>query len=165
MPSKTYFQKRNDFSEAHYQLPQSYCMFDIDFCKGEWLNLEFDSTKENATYVEYRCLKFDNNQNRFNLDRIKFVAIFELKHTGSDAVKDKIRDLKSGSPLWATYMLSLLIKCRFFVVVATKGKVPFHFVEYDENGDYHFVGTLEYGEKDVEETIRIFWNDTLKIQS
>jgi len=161
--SKTYFAKRNDFSEAHYQLPPNYCMFDIDFCRGEWLNLEVESTKDNATYVEYRCLHFDNNNNKFNVDRIKFVAIFELKHNGTSSVKEKIKGLEVGSPLWATFMLSKLIKCRFFVVVATNGKQPYHFIEYDENGKYNYVGTFKHKENDIKESINNFWNNVLKI--
>ena len=144
--SKTYFQKRNDFSEAHYQLPNNFGMFDIDIFKGEWLNLYTESTKDEAVYVEYRCLHFDNNNNRLNLDRFKSIAIFDLKYKGSKILKEEML-LKPGRPLWASFMFAKLIKIRFFLVVATKGKQPFYFMEYDMNGKYKHIGTLKYNLK------------------
>lgn len=161
--SKTYFKKRNDFSEAHYQLPNQYAMFDIDILKGEWLQLNAESTKEDATYVEYRCLKFDNNENKLNLDRFKLIAIFELKYKMTDKIKKDI-SLLPGTSLWGSFMLAKLIKTRFILVIATKGKQPYFFYEFDTNGKHKHLGTLKYEKETLIENINEFWRENLKIE-
>ena len=164
--NKTYHQKRNDFSEAHYKLPRSYGMFDIDTLKGEWLQLEDnEATKNEATYVEYRCLKFDKDDNRFNEDRINWIAIFEYKHKGNGILKEKM-NMNPGEPLWAVFMLAKKIKARFFLVVATEGNSPFHFIEYDISTNKRMgCKTLNFDyEMDSEKTILDFWNKELNIK-
>lgn len=85
----TYYKKRNEFSEMHYQLPPQQCLFDIDKIKGEWLNFEINEGKEESTYVEYTTLKnISDNSLKFDVDRIKFIALFELKYCLSERVKN-----------------------------------------------------------------------------
>ena len=169
--NETYYSKRSDFSEAHYKLPRNYNMFDIDVMLGEWLELDSCvSTKENATFIEYRTLKFDKDQSRFNEDRIKHVAIFELKYKGTAAV-EKASKLKAGTPLWAIFMTAKILKCRFFLVVATEGKSPFYFIEYCTKTNEmielepgKFCRKLEFDYlKDDASIIKEFWNNELKI--
>lgn len=163
--NKTYYSKRNDFSEAHYKLPRNCNMFDIDVMFGEWLELDATvSTKENSTYIEYRTLKYDKDESRFNEDRIKHVAIFELKYKPTDILKDKMV-LNPGEPLWAAFMTAKKLKCRFFLVVATEGKSPFHFIEYCtlENKRLKYK-TLYFDYKtDEPKIIKQFWNSELNI--
>lgn len=162
---ETYYKKRNNFSEAHYKLPRSYGMFDIDDLKGEWLRLSDNITSDiRTTYVEYRCLKFEKDDNRFNLDRIKFTAIFEYKYTGNDYLKQKI-EMNSGEPLWATFMLAKLIKCKFFLLVATNGDSPYHFIEFDINTNRKLpYKTLNFDYKiDNPNVVLEFWNNELNI--
>lgn len=159
--SKTFHSKRNNFSELHYGLPGHYSMFDIDLLHGKWLDIDIKSTKEEATYIEYRCLKHDNNRNKFNLDRFKPVALFELKHKGSEAVKKQFIELKEGTATWAEFMFCKLTGMRFFFVVATKGKAPYHFIEIaTDTGKYKHVGTLE---EDTKECVTLFWDNVLKL--
>ena len=164
--NKTFFQKRNDVSESHYKLPRQCGMFDIDVMRGEWLQLHDNvSTKEEATYIEFRCLKFDKDQNRFNLDRVKHVAIFELKYKGSESLKEKMK-LNPGEPLWAIFMTAKKLKCRFFLVVASEGKSPFYFIEYctATNTIIKPIKKLTFDYKnDNSEIINKFWNEQLKI--
>lgn len=159
----TYFEKRNNFSELHYELPANYGMFDVDLFQGQWLNIEIESTKKEATYIEYRCLRYDANGNKFNLDRFKPVAMFEFKHNGSESVKKSIRELKEGSALWAEFMFCKIVGMRFFVVVATQGKVPFHFIEFNiSTGNFTIAGTLTQYSK---EAIIDFWKNTLHLSN
>ena len=164
--NKTYHSKRNDFSEAHYKLPRNYNMFDIDVMFGEWLELEPSvSQKENATFIEYRTLRYDKDQSRFNTDRIKHVAIFELKYKGTESLKKKM-NLMPGEPLWAIFLTAKILNCRFFLVVATEGKSPFYFIEYctktnERIKDYK---TLQFNYKnDDPKMIKEFWNSELNI--
>lgn len=152
--SKTYYKPRSEFSEAHYDLPGQCGMFDIDIMKGEWLKLDTISGKEETTFVEYRCLK--NGDNKFNLDRFKPIAIFELKHHGTNRVKDLL-DLPEGKSTWAAFMMSKKLDCRFFIVVATNGKNPFYFFEYDKLGNRKKHLTLDYSENNREDKINKFW--------
>lgn len=164
--NQTFFEKRNDFSESHYKLGRTPAMFDIDTMFGEWLNLhENVSTKENATYIEYKCLKFEKDENRFNEDRIKWTALFELKYNGSDDVKKKMV-MNAGEPLWAVFMLAKKLSCRFFLVVATEGKTPFHFCEYDikTNKMIKPVKTMNFDYKtDDSKIIKDFWINQLNL--
>lgn len=163
--NKTYYKKRNNFSESHYKLPPAYGMFDIDTMFGEWLSLSDNvGTKQEATYIEYRCLKFDKDENRFNEDRIKYVAIFELKYHYTENVVKSL-DLKPGSPLWATFMLAKKINCRFFVVIATEGKSPFYFCEYCTITNIRLPKIkFEYDYTiDDPKVIRDFWTNDLNI--
>lgn len=163
--NKTYYKKRNNFSESHYKLPPNYGMFDIDTMYGEWLSLSDNiGTKQEATYIEYRCLKFDKDENRFNEDRIKYVAIFELKYHHTENVVNSL-DLKPGSPLWATFMMSKQLGCRFFIVVATNGNKPFYFGEFSHiTNKVENWFTLNYDYTiDDPKVIRDFWTNDLKI--
>lgn len=165
--NQTYYQKRNDFSEAHYKLPRSYGMFDIDTMLGQWLELQDNvSTKDESTYIEYECLKFDKDQNRFNDDRIKYHAVFELKYKGNGTLKEKMK-MNPGEPLWAVFMMAKRLQCRFFLVVADNGKSPFHFIEYctKKNERLPYL-TLHYDYKtDDSDLIKNFWNNSLKLRS
>lgn len=163
--NQTYYKKRNDFSEAHYKLPRNYGMFDIDIMFGEWLNLTDNiSTKEEATYIEYRCLSHEKDGNRFNEDRIKHIAIFELKYKGNGNLKEKMK-LNTGEPLWAAFMTAKALRCRFFLVVASEGKSPFYFIEYCTKTNKRLpYKTLNFDYKnDHAKEIRKFWNNELKI--
>jgi hypothetical protein len=163
--NKTFFSKRNDFSESHYKLPRSFGLFDIDILKAEWLSLKDNlCEKENATYIEYRCLKFDKDENRFNSDRIKYIALFELKFKGNDILKEKM-NMNPGEPLWEVFMTAKKLQCRFFLVVATEGKSPFYFFEYDINTNQKLTyKTLKFNyEIDDKKIINDFWINELKI--
>jgi len=160
--SKTYFGVRNEFSEMHYDLPNNYGMFDIDVFQGKWMDINIESGKDNATYIEYRCLKYDKNDNRFDVNRFKPIAFFELKFKKTDSVIKQL-ELPTGSSVWAAFMFSRMTDARFFVVVATNGNKPFHFLEYDDNGKKKYIGALNYETNKRSTAINCFWRDTLKI--
>lgn len=160
--TKTYFSPRNEFSEAHYDLPNNYGMFDIDIMQGEWLNINIEATKNEATYVEYRCLKHDKNENKFNDDRFKPVAFFEYKHHGTQRVKDLLM-LPEGKSTWAAFMLAKMVKARFFIVVATNGCSPLYFFEYDGDGKMIPYKTLSYTPEERQKKINAFWADELQL--
>lgn len=160
--SKTYFSVRNEFSEAHYDLPRNHGMFDIDLYKGQWLDIIKESTNENATYVEYRCLKYDNTGNKFDINRFKTIALFEYKYHNTQNVTANLI-LPEGTAMWASYMFSKVTKSRFFVVIGTHGSPPFTFYEYDDFGNYKEVGKLIYFPWDRKEEINNFWKYTLNI--
>lgn len=164
----TYFEKRNEFSEMHYLLPAQQCMFDIDKMKAEWLSFDIDSTKENATYVEYTCLKHGNeNYKKFDRERIKWIALFELKYRQCERVKTAM-ELNEGTASWAIFMLAKQMQARFFFVVATEGKPPFTFYEYDlKDGSYNELNQkLNYDPLNLtlkKETVNHYWSNTLKL--
>jgi hypothetical protein len=161
--TKTYHSVRNEFSEAHYDLPPSYGMFDIDIYQGKWLDIKKVATKTEATYVEYRCLKYDNTGNKFDIKRFNPIAIFELKHHMTDRVFNSL-SLPEGSATWAAFMFSKIMNCRFFMVIATNGSYPFEFYEYNEYGNYNLSGKLDlYPWEDRQEVINEFWNTKLNI--
>ncbi len=163
--NKTYYQKRSDFSEAHYKLGRTPAMFDVDVMHGEWLHLaENRSTKENATFIEYECLRFEKDENRFNGDRIKFTALFELKHTATDRVRSSLK-MNPGTPLWAVFMMAKQLQCRFFLVVASDGKSPFHFIEYCIETNTRLPHkTLHFDyELDDAKLIKDFWTHELNL--
>jgi hypothetical protein len=167
--NETYYKKRNDFSESHYKLGRTPAMFDIDVMAGEWLELsENRGTKENATYIEYECLKFDKDDNQFNSDRIKWLALFELKYMAGDYLKSNLRnntEMNPGTPLWAVFMLAKKLKCRFFLVIATEGNSPFHFFEYCHQTNKrlpHKTMHFDYLIDDPE-LIKNFWKNELQL--
>ena len=164
--NQTYYKKRNNFSESHYKLGRTPAMFDIDVMAGEWLELsENRGTKEDATYIEYKCLKFDKDENRFNSDRIKWTALFELKYTPTERIK-KSMELNPGDPLWAIFMLAKKLECRFFLVVATKGESPFYFFEYDTKTNERLpYKTMNFNYLiDDQEIIKSFWKNELLLK-
>ena len=163
--NETYFKKRSDFSEAHYKLGRTPAMFDIDVMVGEWLNLDENrGTKQEATFIEYKCLKFEKDENRFNDDRIKFNAVFELKYKGTKRVKSSMT-LNPGEPLWAAFMLAKKLNSRFFLVVATDGQSPFYFFEYDIKTNKMLemkVLNFDY-QIDDPKVIQYFWKNELNL--
>jgi len=140
-------------------------MFDIDIMAAEWLKLEpIEGTKEEATYIRYKVLKYDNTENRFNIDRIKHIAIFELKYKKTDSVIQKAH-MNPGEPMWAAYMTAKLLKCRFFLVIASDGKSPFYFYERCiETGKWLEKRVLFFDYQiDNPELIKNFFNNELNI--
>jgi len=161
--SKTFYQARNEFSEAHYDLGSQYNMFDIDRVYGQWLDLDITQTKEEATYVEYRCLSFEGQDTRFNVDRFKPIALFELKYKYSDKVEEKMQ-LPTGTATWGAFMFAKILRMRFFIVIATEGHPPFYFHEYDLHGNISRPRILDYVRKaDRREAIKNFWEYELQI--
>lgn len=161
--TKTFFQKRNTFSEAHYQLPNGYGMFDIDMVKGEWLNIDIESTKEEATYIEYRKLIHDKSQSKFDIERFKPVALFELKFKRSDYVVKQFTEFKEGTSAWAELMFCKITNMRFFLVMADNGKPPYKFVEFDMDGKPISINELNFNNTNVKEMINHFWVNIIKI--
>lgn len=146
----TYFKKRNEFSEAHYDLP-GYCgMFDLDKMKGKG-EIELEITKQNVGYIEYRT--------DFTNARIKeWVAIFELKHKMTDSVQKIIDYPKLGGPTWAQIQLAATIGARFFFVIANNGIQPFDFYEAEIiSGELAYVDTLDYDSINRCNNINHFW--------
>ena len=160
--SKTYFSPRNEFSEAHYDLPKQCGMFDIDLLQGQWLNLNMAASKKEAQYVEYRVLRHANTHLKFNADRIRFEAFFELKFTGTDRVKECLK-LPEGKSEWAFFMLAKIVGARFFIVVGTNGEAPFYFFEYTPEGEAMKYKTLMYNSENRSEAINDFWQNELNL--
>lgn len=166
--NKTYYKKRNDFSESHYKLPKSHAMFDIDVLNAKWLDLQKKSNNEDATYVEYRVNSFDHDNN-FEEDRISYVAMFELKFKATQFIKNAMKknnEMNIGGPLWAAFMTAKKLNSRFFLVIATEGKAPFYFFEYCTETNIRLpYKQLNYDyTSDNQSLIRDFWRNKLKIK-
>ena len=162
--TKTFYKKRNNFSEAHYQLPNQCGMFDIDVVKAQWLNLDFESSQEEATYIEYRKLKNGNGFERFDLDTFKPIALFELKYKRSDALVQSFIDFKPGGVPWAELMFCKKTNMRFFLVIATNGKPPYKFIEFTMKGEIiDPINILDFDNNNVIKNINIFWEKKIKL--
>lgn len=164
----TYYKKRNEFSESHYNLPKQQCLFDIDKIKGEWLTFDINEGKEEATYVEYISLKYSNEENKkFDWNRIKFVALFELKFAMTERVKESMK-LNCGTSGWAEFIMAQKLGMRFFYVIANNGQPPFSFFEYDMKiGTYiEIIEKLNYDKFNQtlkKESINYYWKNILKL--
>jgi len=163
----TYFRKRNEFSEAHYDLPKQQCLFDIDRIKGEWLTFDISEGKEEATYVEYTRLKHSSELPKFDKSRIKFLALFELKYCFSERVQDAML-LKEGTSAWAEFMMAKDLGMRFFFVVASNGLPPFTFYEFDMiSGTYFKIPiklNYDIGNKSQKKAcINYYWKSVLNL--
>lgn len=166
--TKTFYKQRNPFSEMHYQLPGQYCMFDFDLVQAEWLNLDIESSRptEKATYIEYRKLKNGNGLEKFNLDTFKPKALFEYKHKMSGSDYEKFISFKPGCAPWAELMFCKMTNMRFFLVIATDGKQPFKFVEFDMIGKViEPINTLNYDNSNIQKIVRVFWDKFIKIKA
>lgn len=164
--TQTFYKKRNNFSELHYQLPGQYTMFDIDVVKAQWLNLDIESFKEEATYIEYRKLKNGNGLEKFDLDTFKPIALFEFKHKRSKTVVEEYLSFKPGGAPWAELMFCKMTNMRFFLVMATNGKPPYKFVEFDMRGKViEPTNILDYDNKNYVENVNIFWDKIIKIKT
>jgi len=145
----------SEFGEIHRQLPIHCGMFDIDrmSAKAE-INLELK--KQEIGFLEYRT--------DFNRSTIEWKALFEIKYKNSEYVR-KALDCKIGTPTWAQLELCKILKARYFFVIATNGKQPFEFIEIFYNGEFNWIGTLDYidKEKDGKQAINDFWKNDIKL--
>ncbi len=157
---KTYYQKRNEFSEMHYLLPRGSYMFDIDML--------ITSNDKSASYIEYNKGSFDRDlKDKFNLDKFEPVAIFEYKYHYTKEVV-KLLDLPIYTAIWSSFMTAKMLNIRFFVVIGTHGKAPYYFFEYDKagrkivkNGKTYL--TLKYSPDTAQATITDFWKNQLNL--
>ncbi len=155
----TYHKKRNEFSELHYLLPKTCNMFDLD--------LFLTSNDNSATFIESNC-NFDADlQDKFNLDKFKPRAIFEYKHHYTMKVVDLL-ELPIYSSVWSAFMTAKMLNVRFFIIVATNGKAPFYFIEYDRAGIILMQGNrkykvLDYTPETAKESINNFWKNELQL--
>ena len=77
--------------------------------------------------------------------------------------------LPEGSAAYAEFMLAKIIGARFFFVIATYGKPPFTFYEFDMNTGvpYRIETKLMYqmgNEADLREKIIDFWENVLHLK-
>lgn len=166
--TKTFYEQRNPFSELHYQLRGQYCMFDIDLVKAEWLNVDIESSlpTEKATYIEYRKLKNGNGLEKFDLDTFKPKALFEYKYKMLDHDYEKFISFKPGGAPWAELMFCKMTNMRFFLVIATDGKQPYKFVEFDMIGKViEPINILNYDNSNYVENVNVFWDKFIKIKA
>ena len=146
------------FGLAHRKLPVNYGLFDIDSFVGKWLRLSKKEQQERGTFIEYRCLKFDKNENKFNLDRINFVAMFEQKHKKTERIEKEYKEFKPGTAAWAELMFCQKLGMRFFLVLENNGYYPMEFIEYDYDGKQIGINILNQ-----EDDVEVFFKDKLKI--
>lgn len=163
----------NEFSSAHYGLGKQQCMFDIDLMVGEVVRPVTGKMREgiehDVTYIEYKQLRFARSETKkFDVDLVKFLAVFEYKYKDCDTVKTAMK-LPEGSAAYAEFMLAKIIGARFFFVIATYGKPPFTFYEFDMNTGvpYRIETKLMYqmgNEADLREKIIDFWENVLHLK-
>lgn len=162
----------NEFSSAHYNLGKQQCMFDIDLMVGEVVRPitgKIQKEVDHVTYVEYKQLRFARDENKkFDTNLVKFLSVFEYKYKDCEDVR-KAMKLQQGSAAYAEFMLAKIIDARFFFVIATYGKPPFTFYEFDMNTGvpYEIEKRLMYefgNEADITEKIVDFWQNVLHLK-
>lgn len=115
-----------------------------------------------ATYLT------DNENKKFDTNLVKFLSVFEYKYKDCEDVR-KAMQLQQGSAAYAEFMLAKIIGARFFFVIATYGKPPFTFYEFDMNTGipYEIEKRLMYelgNETDITEKIVDFWQNVLHLK-
>lgn len=145
-----------EFNSLHRLLQPRFGMFDIDLIDAEAsvrMQLKFD--KPDTLFFEYRVSDWETGE-------IKFPALFEVKYKHGK-VSDEAMSFKIGTPSYAELQLAKKIGARFFFVIGTNGKRPFHYYEIDRDGVANFVGTFDCTDENAQIKMRQFWNNVLKL--
>lgn len=140
-----------EFGLMHRDLGPGYLMFDVDRMSAV-MEVNLELKRENQAFIEYR-----------QTDGIRFVAMFEYKHTKTPYSLDAIDSTKSST--MARNEMARLLGCRLFVVYASDGRPPLEFWEYiPDTGEYILAGVLSYTENNRTEQVKEFWNNALGIK-
>lgn len=146
--SRTYAYVRNEFSEAHYDLPKQCAMFDVDSLHLS-ISADLICDKGDKMYLEYRT--------EWNTGDVSFIAMFELKSNMNEYV-DKFMRLSIGGQSYAQVKMCERLGCRYFVVIGTNGLPPFTFYEWDfENNSWSDALILNYSPNDRKLRMNEFW--------
>ena len=145
--------KGSEFGAMHRDLGPGMLMFDIDRLSGKTsIDIDFELRRENEGFVEYRI----------NNETVKFIALFEIKAHKTTRSLEAL-DLSQANSR-ARAAMAKLLRCRLFVVFATKGKQPFEFYEIDTNANKaRKVGILSYDNNNRQEQCQTFWHEILGI--
>lgn len=138
--------KGTEFGLAHRDLPRQVCLTDVDSMSGILNETLSDLSHENDTWIEYRPTYGGCN----------FTAIFEMKQIGSAELTEALQ-CKRGGSIWAQFLISRRLACRFFIVEADRKKPPFKFYEVIAENEYRERGVLDYTSDDRTQKINEFW--------
>ena len=136
----------SEFGDMHRKLPKNCGMFDIDRMKAE-IRAEMELKKDETGFVEYST-DFTNAE-------VTFKALYEIKHKNSQKVQEAMQ-CKTGTATFAQKKMAERLGMRYFYVIATDGKQPFHFYEMIAD-EFEFVGTLDYDEDNKTLRVNEFW--------
>lgn len=145
--SRTYAYIRNEFSEAHYDLPRHCAMFDVDSLH---LSISADLVCTNdKMYIEYST--------DWDTGDVVFKAMYELKNNTNEYV-EKFMKCSVGGQSYAQIKMCQKLGCRYFLVVATHGLAPFTFYEWSFlNNSWNEGLVLNYSPNDRQIKINAFW--------
>ena len=116
------------FGQLHRdKLSKEYLMFDVDgFVISQEMKMEMFLDKKDQTFIEYRIVE----------NKIEFKVMFEFKYRYGVSVTPLIQSKNIEEDLKAQAIHALIELCkkiniRLILVIATEGKLPFDFYEYD----------------------------------
>jgi len=139
----------SEFGLIHRELPKECGMFDIDRMSAR-AEIFLELKRQEIAFIEYRT--------DFNKCTVEFKALFEIKNRDTPKVREML-ECHIGTATFAQLKLSRQIGARYFFVISTDGKQPFHFYEIENQGIYIDLGFLDYRDKKVDgiEAINKFW--------
>lgn len=165
--------KGSEFGLVHRKLPGDCAMFDIDHIEAT-ATIRLVASREDYAFIEYKT--------DFKSYEVRFKALFEIKHMITEHVGNVIKNRTLGVSTFAQINMCKVLKCRYFIVVATNGNQPFTFVEilvddyipcepYKDEHDKTVIGKnkyinhgrLEYTESNKSEAINKFWKEKIHL--